>query len=152
MPFLDETRMAALGPSYGAYMVNWIAGHDHPFRCLVSHAGIFDRERFFYQTDELWFAEWEAGGLPWANPQGHKKHNPAERIEKWRTPTLFLQGEQDFRVPFTQGLSAFTALQRRGVPSKLIVFPDEGHWILKPQNTLVWYQTILDWLGRWLKQ
>ena len=151
-PFLDRGRMAALGASFGGYMVNWMAGRDHPFRCLVSHAGIFERDRFFYQTDELWFAEWEAGGLPWTNPQGHRQHNPADRIKDWRTPTLFLHGEQDFRVPLTQSLSAFTALQRRGVPSKLIVFPDEGHWILKPQNTFVWYQAILDWLGRWMKQ
>lgn len=150
-PFLDQGRMAALGPSFGGYMVNWIAGHDHPFHCLVSHAGVFDRRNFFFQTDELWFAEWEAGGLPWSNTHGHRQHNPADRISHWRTPTLFIHGEQDFRVPAVQSLSAFTALQRQGVPSKLLIFPDEGHWILKPHNTALWYRTILDWLDEWLK-
>ncbi len=149
-PFLDRERLGALGPSFGGYMVNWIAGHEHPFRCFVSHAGIFDRDKFFYQTDELWFAEWEAGGLPWINPEGHKRHNPADLVGSWKTPTLIIHGERDFRVPFTQGLSAFTALQRKGVPSKLLAFPDEGHWILKPQNALQWYRTVLSWLDQWL--
>jgi dipeptidyl aminopeptidase/acylaminoacyl peptidase len=149
-PFLDRERIGALGPSYGGYLINWMAGHEHPFRCFVSHAGIFDRERFYYETDETWFAEWESGGTPWINPGGHKRHNPADRVENWRTPTLVIHGERDFRVPYTQGLSAFTALQRKGIPSKLLIFPDEGHWVLKPQNTLQWHQTVLSWLDQWL--
>jgi dipeptidyl aminopeptidase/acylaminoacyl peptidase len=149
-PFLDGQRMGALGPSYGGYMVNWMAGHEHPFRCFVSHAGIFDRERFYYQTDELWFSEWESGGTPWVNPKGHEHHNPAGRVGYWRTPILIIHGEKDFRVPYTQGLSAFTALQRKGVPSKLLFFPDEGHWVLKPQNARQWYRTVLAWLDQWL--
>jgi len=149
-PFLDRERIGALGPSFGGYMVQWLAGHKHPFRCFISHAGIFDRERFFYQTDELWFAEWEGGGLPWQNPQGHKRHNPSDLVKKWQTPTLLIHGEKDFRVPYTQGLSAFTALQRKGIPSKLLIFPDEGHWILQPHNALLWYRTVLSWLDQWL--
>ena len=149
-PFLDRERMSALGPSFGGYRVNWIAGHQHPFRCFVSHAGIFDRERFFYQTDELWFAEWEAGGLPWVNPEGYKRHDPADLVVNWQTPALIIQGENDFRVPFTQGLSAFMALHRKGIPSKLPSFHDEGHWVTKPLNTLQWYDTVLSWLDRWL--
>ncbi|MDD5170259.1 MAG: S9 family peptidase, partial [Syntrophales bacterium] len=150
-PCLDRERIGALGPSFGGYMVQWIAGHKHPFRCLVSHAGIFDREGFFYQTDELWFAEWEDGGMPRQNQQGYQRHSPSYLVNNWQTPTLIIHGEKDFRVPYTQGLSAFTALQRRGITSKLLIFPDEGHWILKPHNTLLWYQTVLSWLDRWLK-
>ena len=150
-PFLDRERMAALGPSFGGYMVYWLAGQKHPFRCLVSHAGIFDRERFFYQTDELWFAEWETGGLPWLNPEGHKRHNPADLVKNWLTPMLVIHGEKDYRVPYVQGLSAFTALQRKGIPSKFLIFPDEGHWVLKPQNSRQWYKTVLDWLDQWVK-
>ena len=150
-PLLDRKRMAALGPSFGGYMVHWMAGRDHPFRCFVSHGGVFDKGRFYYQTDELWFPEWEGGGAPWMNPGGHGRHNPADGVRNWRTPTLILSGEKDYRVPLTQGLSAFTALQRQGIPSQLLVFPDEGHWILKPRNTRQWYATVLSWLDRWLR-
>jgi dipeptidyl aminopeptidase/acylaminoacyl peptidase len=151
-PYLDRSRMAALGPSYGGYLVYWLAGRDHPFRCLVSHAGVFDRQAFYYQTDELWFAEWEGGGPPWVNPEGHLRHNPAQGVKAWRTPILITHGEQDFRVPLIQSLAAFSTLQRLGVPAKLLVFPDEGHWILKPRNLTQWYDVVLAWLKTWLSE
>lgn len=151
-PFLDGDRMAALGPSFGGYMVNWIGVHHHPFRCLVTHGGIFDKGGFYYQTDELWFPEWEFGGTPWGNRNGHRRQNPADHIDRWQTPTLILHGEKDYRVPYIQGYALFTALQRQGVPSRFVLFPEAGHWILSPSDVLTWYGEILAWLDRWLKK
>jgi dipeptidyl aminopeptidase/acylaminoacyl peptidase len=151
-PFIDGSRMAAAGGSYGGYMVDWIATHSDRFKCLISHAGSWD-EVSMYATEELWFQEWEFGGPPWSNPELYKKWSPHEyagALGKYKTPTLVVAGELDFRVPYTQSLEFFNALQRQGVPSKLLIFPDEGHWILKPQNSELWYKTFHGWLANYL--
>jgi dipeptidyl aminopeptidase/acylaminoacyl peptidase len=147
--FLDKDRVAALGASYGGYMVNWIAGQTDRFKALVSHDGNVDERMAYLATEELWFPEWEHGGTPWENPRGFTKHNPIEFVKNWKTPMLVIHGALDYRVVETQGLSTFTALQRRGVPSKLLHFPDENHWVLKPQNSIMWHETVLDWIDRW---
>jgi dipeptidyl aminopeptidase/acylaminoacyl peptidase len=152
-PFIDESRMCAAGGSYGGYMVDWLATHTGRFKCLISHAGDFD-EFSSYATEELWFEDWEMGGPYWSNPELYRKWSPmeyADALGKYKTPTLVIAGELDYRVPYTQSLEFFSALQRQGVPSKLIVFPDEGHWILKPQNSEFWYKAFLGWLATYLK-
>ncbi len=149
-PFCDPERMAAAGASFGGFMVNWIAAHDHRFRCLVSHDGIFNTEMMEYLTDELWFTEWEFEGTPWSNPEAYRRYSPHLHVERMRTPMLVIQGEQDFRCTGAEGLGLFTALQRRGVPSRLLWFPDEGHWVVKPANREQWWSTVHDWLARWL--
>ncbi len=151
-PFLDGDRAAALGASYGGYMINWIAGNwPDAFKALVNHDGIFDNRSMYYTTEELWFDEWEHGGPYFQNPQQHEKHNPAAHVTKWQTPMLVIHGEKDYRVPPEQGIATFTALQRRGIESQLLIFPDENHWVLKPQNSLQWHDTVQAWLARWLK-
>ncbi len=153
VPWLDGARAAAVGGSYGGYMVNWIAGHNGRFKALVSHAGVFDLEAMFGATDELWFTEWEFGAPYWdplAMATQYRTWSPHLSVKDFRTPTLVLAGEQDYRVPYTESLSLFTALQRQGVVSRLVVFPDEGHWILKPRNQQLWWSEVLGWLGRWL--
>ncbi|MEP0774769.1 MAG: S9 family peptidase [Acidobacteriota bacterium] len=151
-PFLDGTRVGALGASYGGYMINWIAGKapDH-FKALVCHDGNLDERMAYFDTEELWFPEWERGGTPWEVPQNYAKHNPIELVKNWKTPMLVIHGVKDYRVVYTQGLSTFTALQRRGIPSKLLIFPDENHWVLKPANSIQWHETVLGWLDQWLK-
>ncbi len=149
--FLDGQRMCALGASYGGYMVNWIAGQTDRFRCLVSHDGNIDEATAYLMTEELWFPEWEHGGTLWEDPAGFAKHDPIDHIESWKTPTLVVHGGKDYRVVYTQGLATFTALQRKGIPSKLLFFPDENHWVLKPQNSKLWHETVLGWLDQWLK-
>jgi dipeptidyl aminopeptidase/acylaminoacyl peptidase len=148
--WLDGTRVAALGASYGGYMVNWINGHTDRFKCLVNHDGIFDSIGMYFTTEELWFEEWEHGGVPWENPELYEKFSPSNYVENWKTPTLVIHGTLDYRVPDGQGLAAFTALQRRGIPSKLLVFPDENHWVMKPKNSIVWHETVLSWLDQWV--
>ncbi|MEZ5462713.1 prolyl oligopeptidase family serine peptidase [Dokdonella sp.] len=149
-PFLDADRACALGASYGGYMVNWIAGNwNEPWKCLVNHDGIFDTRAMGYETEELWFSEWENGGTVYDNPEGYEKFNPLNHVKNWRVPMLVVQGENDFRIPTTQGLATFTALQRRGIPSELLIFPDENHWVLKPQNSVQWHNTVNNWLKRW---
>ncbi|MBX6314181.1 MAG: S9 family peptidase, partial [Isosphaeraceae bacterium] len=150
-PFLDESRMAAAGGSYGGFMVNWIAGHSDRFQALVSHAGVFDLTSKYGTTEELWFPEWEFGGTPWDNPQIYREQSPSSFVRNFKTPTLVLHGALDFRVPDAQGIGMFTALQRRGVPSRLVLFPDEGHWILKPANRVVWWREVHEWLAKYLK-
>jgi dipeptidyl aminopeptidase/acylaminoacyl peptidase len=154
LPFVDRERIGAAGASYGGYMVNWIAGHNDDarvkFKALVSHAGLFNLLGMYGATDELWFPEWEFKGTPWTNPQLYLKWSPHMFVKNFSTPTLVIQGEMDYRVPVTEGLQMFTALQRQGVESKLLYFPDEGHWVLKPQNSELWYSTVLDWLERYL--
>ncbi len=152
LPYADAGRMAAAGGSYGGYMVNWMLGHTQRFKAFVSHAGVFDLPSETLETEELWFPLWEFQGMPWENPEIYRKWSPRQFIRDFFTPTLVIHGEQDFRVPYGQGLQLFTALQMQGVPSKLVLFPDEGHWILKPRNSLLWYQTVLEWLERWLKK
>ena len=150
---LDGTRTCALGASYGGYMMNWIQSEwADRFQCLVNHNGVFDNRGMAYSTEELWFTEWEHGGKPYHEaPEEYEKWNPASRVAKWQTPMLVVLGEKDFRIPYSQGLGAFTALQRKGVPAELLVFPDENHWVLKPKNSLQWHQTVFSWLDRWLK-
>jgi dipeptidyl aminopeptidase/acylaminoacyl peptidase len=152
-PWLDGERACSLGASFGGYLQHWIAVRwPERFKCLVSHAGVFDTRMGAYTTDELWFTEWEKGGTYYENPQGHEQVNPATQVTHWRTPILLTYGALDYRVPYLQGLAAFTALQRRGVESRFLYFPDEHHWILKPANTLQWYRTVFDWLDGYLAQ
>jgi dipeptidyl aminopeptidase/acylaminoacyl peptidase len=153
-PFIDGTRVAAAGGSYGGFMMDWIATHTDRFKCLISHAGPYDARSMYGATEELWFEEWEYGGTPWGDPKLYDVWSPeknAAALGKFKTPTLVIGGERDYRVPYTQDLEFFTALQRQGVPSKLVIFPDEGHWVLKPQNSELWYRTFLDWLATYLK-
>jgi dipeptidyl aminopeptidase/acylaminoacyl peptidase len=147
--FLDGSRVAALGASFGGYMINWIAGNTDRFKCLVNHDGNLDERMAYFDTEELWFPEWDHGGTPWDNPEGYTKHNPLEKVKSWKTPMLVVHGALDYRVVDTQGLSTFTVLQRRGIPSKLLYFPDENHWVLKPQNSKLWHETVIAWLDQW---
>ncbi len=151
-PFLDKDRMGALGASYGGFMINWIAGHTDRFKTLVCHDGNLDERMAYYDTEELWFPEWEHKGLPWENPASYLKQNPVEFVKNWKTPMMVVHGMKDFRIAYAQGLSTFTALQRKGIPSKLLVFPDENHWVLKPANSLQWHENVLGWLDQWLKK
>ena len=151
--FIDGSKMAAAGGSYGGYMADWIATHNGRFKAIISHAGVYDKVAM-YATEELWFEEHDMQGTPWSNPESYHKWAPvtyAGDLGKFKTPTLVICGERDYRVPYTQSLEFFNALQRQGVPSKLVVFPDEGHWVLKPQNSQFWYKTFLDWLALYLK-
>jgi dipeptidyl aminopeptidase/acylaminoacyl peptidase len=149
-PFLDATRAAALGASFGGYMINLMAGvWNEPWRCLVSHDGNLDERFAYFATEELWFPEWEHRGTPWENPKEYAKHNPVDHVAEWRVPTLVIHGALDYRVSEVEGLAMFTALQRRGVPSKLLRFPDENHWVLKPENSVLWHETVLAWLDQW---
>jgi dipeptidyl aminopeptidase/acylaminoacyl peptidase len=152
-PWMDGGRVAALGGSYGGYMVNWIAGAwPDRFKCLVSHAGNLDERFAYFATEELWFPEWEHGGTPWENPESYARHNPVDLVKNWKTPTLVIHGALDFRVVETGGFGTFTALQRKGIPSKMLHFPDENHWVLKPANSVLWHDTVLDWLDLWTKR
>jgi len=152
-PWMDGDRACALGASYGGYMMNWIEGNwPDGFKCIVNHDGVFDQRAMYYSTDELWFMEWENGGTQYDNPANYEKFNPVDYVSKWRTPMLIFHGEQDFRIPYSQGISAFTALQRRGIESRLVIFPDENHWVLKPANSVLWYHTVLSWLDEHLKR
>jgi len=151
--WIDASRACALGASYGGFMINWIAGNwNEPFKCLVSHDGIFDSRAMAYSTEELWFDEWDHGGGPqYEMPENYEKFNPVNHVAQWSKPMLIIHGEQDFRVPDTQGISAFTALQRRGIPSRLLYFPNENHWVLKPANSIQWHKEVLKWIGEYTK-
>ncbi|MEO6579736.1 MAG: S9 family peptidase, partial [Sphingomicrobium sp.] len=150
-PQLEANNACALGASYGGYMMNWIAGNwPDRFKCLVQHDGVFDARAMAYETEELWFDEWEHGGKAYyEDPAAFEKWNPVNYVARWKTPMLVITGEKDFRIPYTQGIASFTALQRRGIPSKLVVFPDENHWVLKPKNSIQWYDNVFGWLNRW---
>jgi dipeptidyl aminopeptidase/acylaminoacyl peptidase len=151
--WMDGDRVSALGASFGGYMINWIAGNwPDRFRCLVSHDGNLDERFAYYDTEELWFPEWDHGGTPWDNPENYEKHNPVNFVKNWQTPMLVVHSAHDFRVTETQGFAVFNALQRRGIPSKLLYFPDENHWVLKPQNSIFWHDTVLNWLDQWTKK
>jgi dipeptidyl aminopeptidase/acylaminoacyl peptidase len=151
--WLDGDRVAALGASYGGYMINWIAGNwPDRFRALVVHDGNLDERFAYYATEELWFPEWEHGGTPWDNPEGYAKHNPVDFVKNWKTPTLVIHGGKDYRVVETGGFGTFTALQRKGIPSRFLYFPDENHWVLKPYNSILWHETVLAWLDQWTKK
>jgi dipeptidyl aminopeptidase/acylaminoacyl peptidase len=152
LPYIQKGRTAAAGASYGGYMVNWILGHTERYRALVSHDGLFDLESMYGSTEELWFVEWEFKGPFWEQPELYARWDPKRFVKAFKTPTLVVHGELDYRVPLEQGLALFTALQRRGVPSRLLVFPDENHWVLKPANAVRWYEEVIGWLARWTKE
>ncbi len=146
---IDGERACALGASYGGYMMNWIQGNwPGRFDCIVNHAGIFDLRSFAFSTEELWFDQWDHGG-PWWQRADSEKWNPVNHIDKWKTPMLVIHGEKDFRIPYTQSLMPFTYLQEREIPSRLLIFPDENHWILKGKNSVQWHRNVFDWLARW---
>ena len=151
-PQLDADNACALGASYGGYMMNWIEGQwPDRFKCIVQHDGVFDARAMAYETEELWFDEWEHGGKAYyEDPAAFERWNPVNHVAKWKTPMLVITGEKDYRIPYTQGLAAFTALQRRGIPSRLLVNPDENHWVLKPKNSIRWYDEVFAWMDRWL--
>ena len=151
LPYVDSNRMAAAGGSYGGYMIDWILGHNDSFRALVSHAGVYDLASEAGTTEELWFPKWEFQGFPWENQGLYEKWSPSSYVKNFKTPTLVTHGELDYRVPIGQGEALFTALQQMKVPSKLVQFPDEGHWILKPQNSQFWYKTVIEWLDQYTK-
>lgn len=149
--FIDTDNSCALGASYGGYMINWIAGQwPEQFKCLVNHDGIFDNRMMYYATEELWFVEWENGGTYYDTPETFEKHNPVHHVKNWKTPMLVVQGTKDFRVPETQSLGTFTALQRQGIPSQFLVFENENHWVLKPNNSIQWHNVVNNWLHKWL--
>jgi dipeptidyl aminopeptidase/acylaminoacyl peptidase len=152
VPFADAGRMTAAGGSYGGYMIDWILGHTQRFKALISHDGVYNLTSEFGATEELWFPMWEYGGTPWDKPENYAKWSPNNFVQEFHTPTLVIHGEQDFRVPVNQALELFTALQMQKVPSKLLLFPDEGHWVLKPQNSVLWYKTFIDWMDSWVKK
>ena len=149
-PFIDKNRECTLGASYGGYMTNWILGHTDRFKCIVTHDGMFDTESFWGTTEELWFPEWEFKGTPYTNREMYRKWSPMLFVENFKTPTLVIHGQLDYRLDLSQGLALFTTLQLRGVPSKMLYFPDEGHWVLKPQNSQLWYKTVNDWVDQWI--
>src|SRR5512143_989603 len=149
LPGVEKGRTAAAGASYGGYMIDWIAGHTDRFKALVTHDGVFDVVSEYGSTEELWFPEWEFAGPYWASAEVYARNNPREFAKSFRTPTLVVHGEKDYRVPVEQGLAMFTALRRQGVPARLLVFPDENHWVLKPANSVRWYEEVLAWLERW---
>ncbi|MFO0723802.1 MAG: S9 family peptidase [Myxococcota bacterium] len=148
--FLDGNRVGALGASYGGYMINWINGHTDRFKALVAHDGNIDERMAYFDTEELWFPEWEHSGVPWENDAGYTKHNPVDFIKNWKTPTLVVHGGRDYRVVETQGMGAFTALRRKGVPARFVYFPEENHWVLKPENSKTWHREVLGWLDKWV--
>ncbi len=151
--WMDGERVGALGASFGGYMINWIAGNwPDRFRCLVNHDGNLCERMAYFDTEELWFPEWDHLGTPWDNPEGYEKHNPLNFVRNWKTPMLVIHGAMDFRVADTQGIGTFNALQRREIPSKLLYFPDENHWVQKPANSILWHETVLAWLNQWLKK
>jgi dipeptidyl aminopeptidase/acylaminoacyl peptidase len=151
-PFIDKNREAALGASYGGYMANWLLGHTNRFKCIVSHDGMFNAESAFGTTEELWFPNWEFGGPPWKNREKYRRYSPHEYAANFKTPTLVVHGQLDYRLDVSQGFDLFTTLQTLKVPSKMLYFPDEGHWVLKPQNSRLWYKTVNDWVDQWCKR
>jgi dipeptidyl aminopeptidase/acylaminoacyl peptidase len=149
--FIDKNRECALGASYGGYAINWILGHTDRFKCLVSHDGMFNAESAWGDTEELWFNDWEFKGTPYDNRELYRKWSPHEYAKNFKTPTLVIHGQKDYRLDVSQGFDLFTTLQMEGVPSKMLYFPDEGHWVLKPQNSQLWYKTVNDWVDEWTK-
>jgi dipeptidyl aminopeptidase/acylaminoacyl peptidase len=149
--FLDGDKACALGASYGGFMVNWIAGNwNQPWKCLVNHDGVFDQRAMGYATEELWFTEWEQGGTPYDVPKNYEKFNPVNHVDEWKVPMLVVHGQLDYRIPVEQGIATFTALQRRGIESQFLYFPDENHWVLKPQNSVQWHDTVNAWLKHYI--
>ncbi len=151
-PFIDKDRECALGASYGGYMANWVLGHTDRFKCIVTHDGMFNAESAWGDTEELWFNDWEFKGTPYDNRELYRKWSPHEYAKNFKTPTLVIHGQKDYRLDVSQGFDLFTTLQMEGVPSEMLYFPDEGHWVLKPQNSQLWYKTVNDWVDRWTKK
>jgi len=150
-PYIDKSRECALGASYGGYAINWIEGHTDRFKCLVSHDGMFNTESAYGTTEELWFAEWEFKGTPWTNREMYRKWSPMLAATNFKTPILVVHGQLDYRLDVSEGFQMFTTAQRLKVPSKMLYFPDEGHWVLKPQNSRLWYKTVNDWVDQWTR-
>jgi dipeptidyl aminopeptidase/acylaminoacyl peptidase len=150
--FIDKDRECGLGASFGGWMVNWILGHTTRFKCLVSHDGEFNNESSYGTTEELWFPEWEFKGTPWTNRAMYRKWSPHLFAENFKTPTLVVHGQLDYRLDVSEGFQLFTTLQRLKVPSKMLYFPDEGHWVLKPQNSRLWYKTVNEWVDSWVNK
>jgi dipeptidyl aminopeptidase/acylaminoacyl peptidase len=148
-PFIDKNRECALGASYGGYAAYWLEGHSTRFKCIVSHDGMFNTVSAFGTTEELWFPTWEFKGTPWSNPQGYNKWSPNLAAPNFKTPILIVHGQLDYRLDVSEGLQAFTTMQFLKVPSKMLYFPDEGHWVLKPQNSQLWYKTVNEWVDEW---
>jgi dipeptidyl aminopeptidase/acylaminoacyl peptidase len=151
-PFIDKDRECALGASYGGYMANWVLGHTNRFKCIVSHDGMFNTYSAWGTTEELWFNNWEFKGTPYTNPEMYEKWNPRNFAKNFKTPTLVIHSQLDYRLDVSEGFQLFTTLQTMGVPSKMLYFPDEGHWILKPQNSQLWYKTVNDWVDQWTRK
>ncbi len=153
-PYIDRNNIGAAGASYGGYMINWIQGHNNDprfkFKVLISHDGVYNLTSMYGATEELWFTDWEFKGTPWTNPAMYDRWSPHKFVQNFKTPILIVHGELDFRVPIGESLQLFTAVQRKGIDSKLLIFPDEGHWVLKPQNSNLWFNTVLGWLDKYL--
>jgi dipeptidyl aminopeptidase/acylaminoacyl peptidase len=150
--FIDKSRECALGASYGGYMANWVLGHTDRFKCIVTHDGMFNAESAWGDTEELWFNDWEFKGTPYDNREMYRKWSPHEYAKNFKTPTLVVHGQRDYRLDVSQGFDLFTTLQMENVPSEMLYFPDEGHWVLKPQNSQLWYKTVNDWVDRWTRK
>jgi len=151
-PFIDKDRECALGASFGGYMVDWILGHSNRFKCIVSHDGQYNTESTWGSTEELWFQEWEFKGPLYSNRELYRKWSPHLSALNFKTPTLVIHSQLDYRLDVSEGFQLFTTLQRLKVPSKMLYFPDEGHWILKPQNSRLWYKTVSEWVDQWTKK
>ena len=151
-PFIDKDRECALGASFGGYMANWILGHSNRFKCIVSHDGSFNNESAWGTTEELWFDEWEFKGALYNNREMYRKWSPHLSALNFKTPTLVVHGQLDYRLDVSEAFQLFTTLQLLKVPSKMLYFPDEGHWVLKPQNGQLWYKTVNEWVDQWTKK
>ena len=149
-PYIDTARMAAAGASFGGYMMNWFEGHTTEFKTLIAHCGVYNFDSMYSTTDELWFDEWEHGGPPWGQRESYEKHSPHRYAQNFKTPMLIIHNDLDFRVPVAEGFQLFTTLQRLGVPTKMINFPDEGHWVLKPANSKYWHEEVFAWLKKYV--
>jgi dipeptidyl aminopeptidase/acylaminoacyl peptidase len=153
--YVDNDKLGAVGASYGGYSVYYLAGiHEDRFKTFISHCGLFNLESWYGTTEELFFANWDIGGPYWENiePNSYELFSPHKLVANWNTPIMVIHNELDFRVPLNQGLEAFTAAQLKGIPSKLLYYPDEGHWVLQPQNGVMWHREFYDWLDEWLKE
>jgi len=152
LPYVDRTRKAAAGASYGGYMMNFFQGNlPGRFKTLICHDGDFDMRSAYGSTEELWFDEHERGGTPWDVPENYEKFSPSHFAKNFNTPVLILHGELDYRIPYTEALQNFTTLQRKGIPSKLVTFQEENHWVLKPGDSKFWHETVFSWLAEYLK-
>ena len=149
LPYVDKDRVLAAGASYGGYMINWMCTQTKRFKAFVSHDGVYNLESMAGSTEEQWFIDWEFGGAPWMDRTQYEKFSPSRFVSQCTTPTLIIHNDRDYRVPVEQGLQMFTALQRQGVPSRLVMFPEENHWVLKAENSVRWYDEVLGWLKKW---